>query len=118
MFDKVDLNGKKTICLVSGGNIDVGILSRVITRGLVMSGRNSSLTLKLADRPGQLEAVSKIISDHGANVVSVLHSRIADHMQVNNCILKIGLETRNFDHVHEIETALQQAGFELVEDRS
>ena len=75
MFGKLPIQGKKVVCLISGGNIDVNILSRVITRGLVMSGRNANLMIALEDKPGQLQQVSEIVSKCGANVVSVHHDR-------------------------------------------
>ncbi|MCL2403653.1 MAG: threonine ammonia-lyase, partial [Coriobacteriia bacterium] len=74
MFDRLPVAGKKTVCIVSGGNIDVNILSRVITRGLVTSGRNATLHIALEDKPGQLVGVSSIISEHGGNVVNVHYS--------------------------------------------
>ncbi len=114
MFDKIKLNGKKAVCLVSGGNIDVNILSRVITRGLVTSGRNANLTIALVDKPGQLEGVSHIVSNHGGNVVSVQYDRSDPKMAINSCYLTLGLETRNREQLVEIEQALQQAGFEIV----
>ena len=70
LFDKLPIKGKKTVCVVSGGNIDVNILSRVITRGQVTSGRRVNLVIMLEDRPGQLLKVSEIISQCGANVVA------------------------------------------------
>lgn len=114
MFGKVDLAGKKVVCLLSGGNIDVNILSRVITRGLVMAGRNSTLTIRLIDKPGQLTSVSEIISRHGGNVISVFHDRGDANMAINGCYLKIGMETRNQKQVEEIRQALTDAGFVLV----
>ena len=66
LFHKLPIQGKKVVCIVSGGNIDVNILSRVITRGLVTSGRNTTLTIALADKPGQLQEVSEIIARCGA----------------------------------------------------
>ena len=69
MFGKIPLKDKKVVCLVSGGNIDVNILNRVITRGLIMSGRKTTLTIALMDKPGQLVGVSRIVSEAGANVV-------------------------------------------------
>ena len=77
MFNKVDIRGMKTVCLISGGNIDVNILSRVITRGLVKEGRSASLTLSLTDKPGELLKVSSIISATGANILGVNHNRSA-----------------------------------------
>lgn len=114
MFHKVDLQGKKAVCVLSGGNIDVTILSRVIKRGLLMSGRNCQLTLELMDKPGQLKNVSRIIADLGGNVTSVHHERANEGSDVNGCYLRIILETRNFAHIEQIKNALVEAGFKLV----
>ena len=73
MFGKLPTAGKKTVCLLSGGNIDVTILSRVITRGLIMSGRMCQMTIELTDKPGQLKTVSALIADLGGNVIAVHH---------------------------------------------
>ena len=117
MFRKVPIEGKKAVCLVSGGNIDVNILSRVITRGLVMGGRNSVLQIALEDKPGQLVGVSQIISDCGANVVSVHHERSDANMAISSCFLKIGMETRDFAQIQSIKEALTKAGFRIMTDR-
>ncbi|MBQ8371612.1 MAG: threonine ammonia-lyase [Clostridia bacterium] len=114
MFGKVDVEGKKTVCLLSGGNIDVTILSRVIKRGLLMSGRNCQLMVELMDKPGQLKQVSAIIADHGGNVTSVHHERANEGSDVNGCYLRIILETRNYEHIAEIKAALSSAGFKLI----
>lgn len=115
MHGKIDLKGKKTVCLLSGGNIDVNILSRVITRGLVNSGRNANLTIALTDKPGQLEGVSHIVSSHGGNVVSVHHDRSDPNMAINSCFLTLGLETRDRQQLEEIQQALRDEGFEIVQ---
>ncbi len=114
MFGKLDLEGKKTVCLLSGGNIDVTILSRVIKRGLLMSGRTCQLMIELVDKPGQLKNVSRIIADLGGNVISVHHERANEGSNVNGCYLRIVLETRNFEHIAEIENALRDFGFKLL----
>ncbi|MDL2293495.1 threonine ammonia-lyase [Ruminococcaceae bacterium OttesenSCG-928-D13] len=114
LYNKIDLAGKKTCCLLSGGNIDVNILSRVITRGLVMGGRNASLTIALIDKPGQLEGVSHIISSHGGNVVSVHYDHSDPNMSINSCFLTLGLETRDHAQLEEIKGALSENGFEIV----
>ncbi|MBQ1186785.1 MAG: threonine ammonia-lyase [Clostridia bacterium] len=114
MFDKIDLKGKKVVCIVSGGNIDVTILSRVIKRGLTRSGRNCSLLVELVDKPGQLKGVSNIIADKGGNVISVHHERAGEGSDINGCFLRIVLETRNFAHIKEITDALTNAGYKLV----
>ncbi len=112
-FGKIPVSGKKVVCLVSGGNIDVTILSRVIDRGLHKSGRACSIVIELIDKPGQLEAVSHIIAQHGGNVVSVHHEH-GDAQAVNGCFLRIGMETKSFEHIEEIRSALFANGFKLV----
>ena len=114
MHNKIDLEGKKTVCLLSGGNIDVNILSRVITRGLVNSGRNSNLTIALIDKPGQLEGIAHVIAGLGGNVVSVQYDRSDPSMAINSCFITVGLETRDHEHLSLIKGALSDAGFEIV----
>ena len=114
MFRKLPIEGKNVVCLVSGGNIDVNILSRVITRGLIMSGRNCVLQIALEDKPSQLAAVSEIVSRCGANVVSVHHERYDVNMALSSCILKLGLETRDYQQISTIKIELAKAGFRLL----
>ena len=115
MFNKIDLKGKKAVCVLSGGNIDVTILSRVIKRGLLMSGRSCQLMIELMDKPGQLKNVSRIIADLGGNVTSVHHERANEGSDVNGCYLRIVLETRNYEHIAEIKQALRDFGFKLLD---
>ena len=114
MFNKLPVKGKKVVCVVSGGNIDVTILSRVIKRGLMNTGRSASLCIELMDKPGQLEMVSKIIADCGGNVISVHHERASEIADINGCYLRLVLETKNFDHIAMIEKSLKDNGFKLV----
>ncbi len=113
MFDKIDLKGKKAVCVVSGGNIDVTILSRVIARGLLMSGRSCQFNIELSDKPGQLLKVSKIIAEQGGNVTAVYHEHSHEGSDVNGCYLTVTLETRNFEHINSIQKALEDAGLKL-----
>ena len=114
MFNKVPVKGKKVCCLVSGGNIDVTILSRVIKRGLLMSGRNFQLTIELIDKPGQLLDVARIIAELGGNVTSIHHERANEGSDVNGCYLRVNMETRNAEHKEQIRQGLLDAGFRLV----
>ena len=114
MFNKVPVKGKKVCCLVSGGNIDVTILSRVIKRGLLMSGRNCQLTIELIDKPGQLLDVARIIAELGGNVTSIHHERATEGSDVNGCSLRVNMETRNYEHKEQIRNALLSAGFKLI----
>lgn len=114
MFGKVPVKGKKVVCLVSGGNIDVTILSRVIKRGLLMSGRTCTMTIELLDKPGQLLNVSRIIAEQGGNVISIHHERANEGSDVNGCFLRITMETRDYAHIESIHKALTDYGFHIV----
>lgn len=114
MFNKLPIKGKKTVCVVSGGNIDVNIISRVINRGLLNSGRLCHLTIELLDKPGQLRDVSGIIAEHGANVIRVRHNQGGSNTDINDCFLKISLETRNQEHFEQIQNALIAKGYRIT----
>ena len=111
MFNKVPVAGKKVVCLVSGGNIDVTILSRVIDRGLLKSGRTLSIQVDLVDKPGQLQGVANCIADAGGNVTYINHEKATEDMSITDAYLRITMETKNFEHIDEILTALSDAGF-------
>lgn len=113
LYAGLPLAGKNVVCVVSGGNIDVTILSRVISRGLAAQGRLSEITVELDDRPGQLEVVAKIVAEQGANVVSVYHDRSDPETRLNAVYLRMMLETRNEAHRTGIEQALLAQGFKL-----
>lgn len=113
MFDKFDLKGKRVVAVVSGGNIDVTSLSRVIDRGLLNSGRSSSLLIELIDKPGQLKDISRIIADCAGNVTGV-HYEKGNTESVNGCFLRIEMETRDYEHVKLIMQSLRDEGFKIV----
>ena len=114
LFDKLPVRGKKTVCIISGGNIDVTILSRVITRGLIMSGRMTNMKIAIQDRPGQLLEVSRIISECGANIITVSHDRANPKTQLTDCFMKLSLETRDREQIKQIRKRLEASGFHLV----
>jgi threonine dehydratase len=114
MFGKLPLKGKKICAIVSGGNIDVNILSRVISRGLLTTGRLSELKIELLDKPGQLKEISAIIADLGANVTKVMHNPGGENTDIIGCFLHISMETKNKEHFLEIKQAIQKAGYKIV----
>ena len=114
MFNKVPVKGKKVVCVVSGGNIDVTILNRVINRGLVKSGRLCKIDMELEDHPGELSEVISTIANMGANITGVHHDRTQNRQKVNTCILSVAVETRNEEHIKSIKKALSDKGFLLV----
>ena len=103
------------VCIVSGVNIDVTSLNRVITRGLVKNGRDCTVTVILSDKPGQLSKVCSVIGDLGANILSVEHRRNSSNTEISGCKLHIDMETRNHDHIKQVKDGLREAGFQ-VED--
>lgn len=114
MFNKIPVEGKKTVCLVSGGNIDVTTLSRVITRGLVKNGRNHTFIIDLPDKPGQLSGVCKVVADGGGNVISVSHERINSSSEITGCTIRMELETRDHEHIAELKQHLEDAGYKVI----
>ena len=116
MFSNLPLDGKKTVCILSGGNIDVNILSRVITRGLITSGRSTMLQIALEDKPGQLEGVSRIIAECGGNVIAVHHERSDPNTPISSCTLRVGMETASFEQIRKIREKLTEEGFHIISD--
>lgn len=114
LFGKVDTSEKKTACVVSGGNVDVTTLSRVISKGLVKSGRLADISAKVVDKPGSLIQLLQVVSKTGANIVSVNHSRDNEQADVGTCIVSLELETRDIEHVQQIKQALRDKGYQFV----
>ncbi len=115
MFNHLPIKGKKVVCLVSGGNIDVTSLNRVINRGLAKSGRSCTLTLNLSDKPGQLSGVCAVVAKCGGNIISVTHGRMNVTTEINNCLLHLELETINHEQIEAIRKALVEAGYEVID---
>ena len=109
----LEAEGKKVVCIVSGGNIDVTSLNRVITRGLVKNGRDCTVTVILSDKPGQLSKVCSVIGDLGANILAVEHKRNSSNTEINGCKLHIEMETRNQEHIEQVKKGLRDAGFQV-----
>jgi threonine dehydratase len=113
MFDKVDLPATdKTVAVVSGGNVDINLVSRIIERGLVEAGRYLTISTIVPDKPGYLNRLLNIISRLNANVISVHHHRIGTQIMPGQTVIELSLETRNAEHIEEIEQALNKEGYE------
>jgi threonine dehydratase len=108
---KIGMEGKKVGVLVGGGNIDVSLLSRIIERGLVKDGRLVRLRIHLPDHPGALVRLSTVIADQKANIVETKHDRAYYGVVLGDTVIDITMETRGPEHVAEIMTALDDAGY-------
>ncbi len=114
MFGKLDATKRKTVCVVSGGNVDVTTLSRVITKGLSKSGRLVEITTKISDKPGSLLQLLEIVAGTGANIVNVNHARESYDSDVGACIVTMVLETRDHAHIREIREKLTARAYYLI----
>ena len=108
---KVRLEGRKVLLIISGGNIDVNILGKIITRGLAMEGRIAQLTVRLKDLPGSLTAALEIMKGLRANILEIAHHRFDSLAPFGQVDVSITLETKGHAHIHEIQGALQGAGY-------
>ena len=113
LFDKLPVQGKKVCAVVSGGNIDVNILSRVINRGLLTAGRQTTLDIELLDKPGQLRDVADIVASCGANVIGVRYDPGGENTDIRECKLRLSMETRDKDHLEDIKKAFKREGYRI-----
>jgi threonine dehydratase len=103
--------GKKCGLILTGGNIDTRLLASVLTRELVRDQRLVSLRIIGDDRPGLLATVSRVIGEHGANIIEVAHNRLALDVPAKGAEFDIMIETRDAEHTQEIMASLRQAGY-------
>ena len=113
LYNKVDMT-KKTVCVVSGGNVDVTTLNRIITKGMIKTGRIVEVQTKVSDKPGQLNRLLQLIAENGANIMSIVHKREDKAADVNTCVVSLVLETRNAEHVKKLHDSMIAAGYELL----
>ncbi len=114
MHNKVDIKGKKTVCVISGGNVDVNILDRIIDKALQANGKIAKLSVMMVDKPGQLTQLLTAIAEVGANILNVNHDRMVQDIAVSTCIVDIVAETRNKEHSEKMMEAIKAKGFQLV----
>ncbi len=113
MYGKVSAADKKTVCLVSGGNVDATMLSKIITKGLTKSGRITNLSTRIHDRPGELRKLLALIAQCGANVMSVHHDRADMLSEVDSVVVNLTLETRDRQHASDIRAVLDANGYPI-----
>jgi len=105
------LEGKNVVMVVSGGNIDVNLLSRIIDRGLVRDGRLARLRVRVEDRPGALASLTRLLAEQGANVLTLEHRRGVPGLWLTEAEIDLALETRGREHVAELVGALAREGY-------
>ena len=113
-LNHIDIEGKKVVSLISGGNIDVMTISEMINRGLVSRGRLFSFGVELHHKPGELVKISNILAREKANVVQLSHDQFHNPTRFKSVRLDVTVETNGMKHVSKITQALTQAGYEIL----
>ena len=115
MYHKASIEGQTVCALLSGGNVDVTMLERIITRGLAKAGRTANFATVLPDQPKTLATLLNIVSDMGVNVLEVNHERGNLKAPVGSCVVHLLVETRDAAHVQEMYEALRAQGYPIME---
>lgn len=113
MSRSIDYKNKKNVLIVSGGNIDINMISRIISKGMSTSGRFLEINLILKDTPGALSDVTKLLAYEGANILDIRHDRFGAGLPIGYSRVNLELETKSMEHVEQIVIALKTAGYDV-----
>jgi threonine dehydratase len=108
LYEKVELKEKKVVAVLSGGNVDMNFISRIIERGMVESGRYATFTVTLKDKPGELQKVLGSITNLDANILTVNLHRMGKYIYPGYAKLEISVETKNHEHIEQLYKVLSQ----------
>jgi threonine dehydratase len=114
MSEKIKHDPEKTVAVVSGGNIDVNMIARIIERGLVETHRLVRLNVVVSDRPGGLNKLTALLAELKANILQIHHERATTHIELYTTGTELTLETRGEEHIHQILQTLKKAGFPVT----
>ena len=117
LHGKVNLaKGSKVAIVLSGGNIDVTMLSLIIEKGLVKSSRKMKLVVTLVDRPGALQDFTQILTNIGANIVQIGYDRTSTNLEFGDAHVSVSIETKGIEHQDSIRQKLKDGGFSFKEE--
>jgi len=117
MHGKIDMpKGSKIGIVLSGGNIDVTMLSLIIEKGLMKSARKMKLVVTLVDKPGALQSFTQILTDVGANIVQIGYDRTSTDLEFGDALVSVAIETKGVEHQTIIRDKLKEAGFDFKEE--
>lgn len=114
-LNKLKFKNKNIACIISGGNIDMLTISSLINSGLVTKGRLCCFNVELPNRPGELQQISKILTEVNANVVKLEHNQFKAANKINNVLLEVTVETNGIDHIDHIKSTFKQEGYSIVQ---
>jgi threonine dehydratase len=111
---RLPTRGRRVVAVITGGNIDVNLLSRIIDRGLAASGRLMRIEVTITDSPGELARLLTLIATEQANVLNIHQDGIEARPRLGATLVELVLETRGFDHIATIRTALTAGGYDAL----
>lgn len=112
--NKIDVKGKKVVCVLSGGNIDVSFIHKVVEQGLVKRGRKMRFKTLMLDVPGSLEKLTKALKEENANIVGIQYDRIQEDLNLNETILHMSIEVSSKEHGENVIKALAKKGYKIT----
>ncbi|MHA1797915.1 MAG: threonine ammonia-lyase [Candidatus Helarchaeota archaeon] len=112
-LNKITFTNKKVVVVISGGNIDMTLVNRIIIKGLIKAGRLLKFSTKLLDKPGSLMKVLRIIAEQDANIISIVHDREMLELPLKQTAVQIEIETRDIEHINQIKNILKKNGYEI-----
>ena len=114
--DRLPMTGKKVVIVLSGGNIDVNVLSRIIERGLVKDGRMVRLTVRIQDVPGALATLTAQLGEAQANILEIYHNRAFSKADLGETEVEVTLETKGAAHIEQVIGRLKKKGYTVIQD--
>lgn len=111
---KIDVEGKRVVCVLSGGNIDVSFIHKIVEKGLVTRGRNMKFRTLMLDVPGSLEKMTRIMHEANANIIEVRYDRISPDLKLNETIIHMGVEVGSKEHGEKMVRMLEEHGYEIT----
>ena len=113
LYEKLNIKGKKVVALLSGGNVDVNFISRIIERGMVEAGRYARFSIIIVDKPGELQRVLTNITEADANILSVHHTRMGRNIYPGYTEIEFAVETKSHEHILDLQKALTAKGYRV-----
>ena len=113
LYKKLNIKGKKVVALLSGGNVDVNFISRIIERGMVEAGRYARFSIIIVDKPGELQRVLTNITEADANILSIHHTRMGRNIYPGYTEIEFAVETKSHEHILDLQKALTAKGYRV-----
>ena len=113
LYEKLNIKGKKVVALLSGGNVDVNFISRIIERGMVEAGRYARFSIIIVDKPGELQRVLTKITEADANILSIHHTRMGRNIYPGYTEIEFAVETKSHEHILDLQKALTAKGYRV-----